>query len=142
MNVRRFEIGDYVIISKPVKTNQSFILNDLAELHEGRLGRIYKIKDILDMQCCSIRMDDRTLTAYADYEIRLATDEEIKEINISDLLPKDRGFEVVDDEFRKHPDVDIKLPKRGTSKSAGYDICTPVKIVVPLFGSFISTSGC
>ena len=34
---------------------------------------------------------------------------------------KIRGFEVVSDEFRKHKDVDIQLPTRGTKSSAGYD---------------------
>ena len=47
------------------------------------------------------------------------------------LENKIRGFEVISDEFRKHPDVDIKLPKRGSSKSAGYDICTLVDIIIP-----------
>lgn len=47
---------------------------------------------------------------------------------------RNRGFEVVEDKHRKHPDVDIKIPKRGTSHSAGYDICTPVKIVIPPYG--------
>lgn len=42
-----------------------------------------------------------------------------------------RGFEVVSDEFRKHPNVDIQIPQRGSSKSAGYDICTPIDVVVP-----------
>lgn len=32
-----------------------------------------------------------------------------------------RGFEVVEDKFRKHPDVEVKLPKRGTKKSMAYD---------------------
>lgn len=32
-----------------------------------------------------------------------------------------RGFEIVDDKFRKHPDVDVKLPIRGTSSSMAYD---------------------
>ena len=45
-----------------------------------------------------------------------------------------RGFKVVKDECRKHPDVEIKLPKRGTKHSAGYDICTPVDILIPSHG--------
>lgn len=45
-----------------------------------------------------------------------------------------RGFEVVEDKHRKHPDVEIVLPRRGTSRSAGYDICTPVDVVVPAGG--------
>ena len=45
-----------------------------------------------------------------------------------------RGFKVVKDEYRKHPEVEIKLPKRGTKNSAGYDICTPVDILIPAHG--------
>lgn len=48
-----------------------------------------------------------------------------------EIKEKARGFEIVSDEFRKHPNVDIQLPKRGSSKSAGYDICTPVDIIIP-----------
>lgn len=45
-----------------------------------------------------------------------------------------RGFEVIKESMRKHPEVDIKLPRRGTNKSAGYDICTPIKIIIPPYG--------
>ena len=45
-----------------------------------------------------------------------------------------RGFKVVKDECRKHLEVEIKLPKRGTKNSAGYDICTPVDILIPAHG--------
>lgn len=44
---------------------------------------------------------------------------------------KVRGFEIVDDDFRKHPNVEIQKPKRGTKGSSCYDIYTPVDIVVP-----------
>lgn len=39
-----------------------------------------------------------------------------------------RGFEIVNEEFRKHPNVDIQLPIRGDLRSAGYDIRTPIRI--------------
>ena len=32
-----------------------------------------------------------------------------------------RYFEVVSDAFRKNPNVEIKLPTRGSKNSAGYD---------------------
>ena len=32
-----------------------------------------------------------------------------------------RGFEIVDDEFRKYPKVEIQLPTRSDERSAGYD---------------------
>ena len=47
---------------------------------------------------------------------------------------KNRGFEVVDDRYRKHPNIDIQRPKRSTKDSAGYDICTPVEIRIPAGG--------
>lgn len=49
------------------------------------------------------------------------------------LKPK-RGFKIVKDEFRKHANVDIKSPQRGSKHSAGYDICTPIDIVIPPYG--------
>ena len=39
-----------------------------------------------------------------------------------------RGFEIVEDTFRKHPNVDIQLPKRGTSRAMAYDFFSPVEI--------------
>lgn len=40
-------------------------------------------------------------------------------------------FEIVRDEYRVFPQAEIKLPVRGTKFSAGYDICTPSKLVIP-----------
>ena len=108
----------------------SFELNQLAIEHEGKLGRIFKIKKILDMQVCSMKLEDETLTAYGQFEIRFAKANEIREINIKDVLPKNRGFEVVSDEFRKHPDVDIVLPRRGSSKAMAYDFYSPIDVII------------
>lgn len=44
-------------------------------------------------------------------------------------MKKIRGFEVVQDEFRKHPRT-IKLPTRATKTSAGYDFYSPVKVTI------------
>lgn len=41
-----------------------------------------------------------------------------------------RKFEVVRDEYRKHPNIDIKLPTRATAHSAGYDFYSPVDVVI------------
>ena len=41
-----------------------------------------------------------------------------------------RKFEVVKDEFRKNPTVEIKLPTRGSRNSAGYDFYSPVDAVI------------
>lgn len=45
-------------------------------------------------------------------------------------MTKQRGFEVIKDEMRVHKDVEIQLPVRGDSRSAGYDLRTPVEIVL------------
>ena len=42
-----------------------------------------------------------------------------------------RGFEIVRDEFRKHPGADIQLPKRNDKGSCGYDLRIPCKMVIP-----------
>ena len=47
------------------------------------------------------------------------------------LENKIRGFEVVPEEFRKHPDVDIQLPQRNDKRSAGYDLRVPCRMVIP-----------
>jgi len=36
-----------------------------------------------------------------------------------------KRFEVVADEYRKHPDVEIKLPKRATKNACAYDFHSP-----------------
>lgn len=41
-----------------------------------------------------------------------------------------RYFEVVKDEFRKNPDVEIQLPTRATEHSAGYDFYSPVTVTI------------
>ncbi len=41
-----------------------------------------------------------------------------------------RGFKVVKDEFRKHKGIDIRLPKRSTKNSAGYDIFLPCDLTL------------
>ena len=45
-------------------------------------------------------------------------------------MNKTRGFEVVKDGFRKFPDKEIKLPKRKTYYSAGYDFYSNETITI------------
>ena len=49
---------------------------------------------------------------------------------LGSLSQKVRGFEIVADDFRKHPDIEIKLPTRSDERSAGYDFYTPVDIIL------------
>lgn len=43
---------------------------------------------------------------------------------------KQRGFDVVEDKYRKNPTAIIQLPVRGTASSAGYDFYSPVSVVI------------
>lgn len=45
-------------------------------------------------------------------------------------IMKTRGFEIVDDQFRKNIDVAITIPTRGSKSSAGYDFYSPVSIEI------------
>lgn len=49
----------------------------------------------------------------------------------------DRGFEIVRDEFRKHPDKEIIIPTYATDESAGMDIRTPVQLIIPPFSRVV-----
>lgn len=42
---------------------------------------------------------------------------------------RQRGFEIVSEEHRKHP-VNILLPRRATRRSCGYDIYSPVSAII------------
>lgn len=39
-------------------------------------------------------------------------------------------FEIVSNQFRKHPNVEIELPQRNDNGSAGYDIKSPVDVEI------------
>lgn len=41
-----------------------------------------------------------------------------------------RYFEIVKEEFRKNPDVEIKFPTRATEHSAGYDFYSPISVTI------------
>lgn len=62
--------------------------------------------------------------------MELRIKEEVKNFEIKPI--KIRGFEIVDDKYRKHPDVDVKLPVRGTKKAMGYDVfCNETVTIQP-----------
>lgn len=46
------------------------------------------------------------------------------------MVENKRQFSIVNDEFRKHPNVEIQLPRRATEKSACYDFYSPCDYTV------------
>lgn len=66
------------------------------------------------------------ILANATYDFGCLLYEIIKNRNV-----KCRGFEVVSDEIRAYPNVDIQKPKRNDKGSCGYDLRVPCKMVIP-----------
>lgn len=42
-----------------------------------------------------------------------------------------RRFEMVNDEYRKNPDVEVKIPTRASKNSAGYDFYSTKEVSIP-----------
>lgn len=105
----------YYIDGKRVSQSY-FEVIDIIKKECGKLPRC-KACDFSDM-CTTIKGIPK------NKKIRVVRSEQVK----------NRGFEVVEDKYRKHPNIDIQIPKRSTKNSAGYDICTPVEIRIPAGG--------
>lgn len=43
---------------------------------------------------------------------------------------KIRGFEIVKKDMRRHPETEIQLPLRGTSKAMAYDFFSPIETTI------------
>ena len=71
-------------------------------------------------------LDDEDLEGFTHYTF----DDFIETFVNNPRVYKKRGFEVVDDKFRKYPDINIQLPVRGDRRSAGYDIRIPERVVI------------
>lgn len=136
----KFKIGDKVRIRKDLNeynfydiipdmlkyAGKESVISDKSFGDENHIG--YFLKGIpYTWHDDSLEPIGNTVTLYSDgNEVSTFSIKSIEEVPV-----RTRGFEIVSDEFRKHPNVDIQLPKRGTKKSAGYDICTPVDIIIP-----------
>lgn len=105
----------YYIDGKRVGQNYFEVIN-IIKKECGKLPRC-KACDFDDM-CTTIKGIPKKM------KLRVESGEQVK----------NRGFEIVKEEYRKHPNIDIQKPKRGTEDSAGYDICTPVEIRIPAGG--------
>ena len=115
-----YNVGDRVKIKNDLKFKE-YEITPTMQLDMGKIAKI-------------IKKDFDIFNQEYSYQLKIDGKESVfnwYEYMFEPLENKIRGFEVISDEFRKHPDVDIKLPKRGSSKSAGYDICTPVDIIIP-----------
>ena len=115
-----YSIGDKVRINQQLTFKSYDIVKSMQMCYN-------KIAEIIDKQYDSFNND-------FVYQLKIEGSESPYnwyEYMFEPLENKIRGFEVVPDEFRKHPDVDIQLPQRNDKRSAGYDLRVPCRMVIP-----------
>ena len=108
------------------------------------MGELLKKGYILNDGEMYIEADDEYFVTpmydYCNVEHKITISEEINQSftlggfhftpGMCEEVRKIRGFEVVSDEFRKHPNVEIQLPTRGSKISAGYDFYLPCDLIL------------
>lgn len=138
----KFKIGDKVRIREDLN---EYNFHDIIPEMLKYAGKEFEIIDIrynaIFGECYVL--NDVNYFWYGD-ALELVNESEIKILGVDyttstlkieeSVSQKVRGFEIVSDEFRKHPNVDIRIPTRATSESAGYDISTPIDIKIPPHG--------
>ena len=115
-----YNIGDKVRINQQLTFKSYDIVKSMQMCYN-------KIAEIIDKQYDSFNND-------FVYQLKIEGSESPYnwyEYMFEPLENKIRGFEVVPEEFRKHPDVDIQLPQRNDKRSAGYDLRVPRRMVIP-----------
>ena len=116
-----YNIGDKVRINQQLTFKSYDIVKSMQMCYN-------KIAEIIDKQYDSFNNDfvyqlkiEGIDSPFSWYEFMLEPLENKNKI---------RGFEVVPEEFRKHPYVDIQLPQRNDKRSAGYDLRVPCRMVI------------
>ena len=117
-----YNVGDKVRIRKDLNF-KGYEVTPTMKLDEGKIAEI-------------IKKDFDIFNEEYDYQLKIeGIDSPFNwyEFMLEPLENKNkiRGFEVVPDEFRKHPDVDIQSPQRNDKRSAGYDLRVPCRMVIP-----------
>ena len=117
-----YNVGNKVRIRKDLNF-KGYEVTPTMKLDEGKTAEIIKKDfDIFNEEYDYQLKIEGIDSAFNWYEFMLEPLENKNKI---------RGFEVVPDEFRKHPDVDIQSPQRNDKRSAGYDLRVPCRMVIP-----------
>lgn len=135
----KFKIGDKVRIKENL--NEYDFYDIIPEMLKYR-GKEFEIADLrYNTIFGELYMLNNVDYFWHEDALELVNESEIKILGVDyatntlkieeSVSQKVRGFEIVSDEFRKHPNVDIRIPTRATSESAGYDISTPIDIIIP-----------
>lgn len=135
----KFNIGDKVKIKEDLN---EYEFHDIIPEMLKYAGKEFEIIDIrynaIFGECYVL--NDINYFWYGD-ALELVNKSEIKILGVDyttstlkieeSVSQKVRGFEVVPDKYRKHPDAEIILPQRNDKRSAGYDLRIPCKMVIP-----------
>lgn len=135
----KFKIGDKVRIKENL--NEYDFYDVIPEMLKYR-GKEFEIADLrYNTIFGEFYMLNNVDYFWHEDALELVNESEIKILGVDyttntlkieeSVSQKVRGFEIVSDEFRKYIDVNIKIPRRSSSKSAGYDIYTPIDITIP-----------
>lgn len=119
-----FKVGQYVRVNPILKKEKQY---------EDEIGLIVEINSEYESCPYRIKFPNGDRRIMADIELSQLEDNTIVPyIEMDEIIDeiKIRGFEIVSDEFRKFPNEEIVEPQRGTSFSAGYDIRTPMKLII------------
>lgn len=138
----KFKIGDKVRIKENL--NEYDFYDIIPEMLKYR-GKEFEIADLrYNTIFGELYMLNNVNYFWHEDALELVNESEIKILGVDyatntlkieeSVSQKVRGFEIVSDEFRKHPNVDIRIPTRATTESAGYDISTPIDIKIPPHG--------
>ena len=114
-----YNVGDKVRIRRDLNF-KGYEVTPTMKLDEGKTAEIIKKDfDIFNQEYSYQLKIDGKESVFNWYEYMFEPHKKV------------RGFEVVPEEFRKHPDVDIQLPQRNDKRSAGYDLRVPCRMVIP-----------
>ena len=123
--MERFKEGQKVrVLTMEEILKQGYFLDGDGDIYVGEDDEFF-VKSMCDY--CNVKHE---ITASEDKKQQFTIEgfrftpgmcEEVEEV---------RGFEVVSDEFRKHPNAKIQLPTRGSKISAGYDFYLPCDLIL------------
>lgn len=135
----KFKIGDKVRIKENL--NEYDFYDIIPEMLKYR-GKEFEIADLrYNTIFGELYMLNNVDYFWHEDALELVNESEIKILGVDyttntlkiekSVSQRVRGFEIVSDEFRKHPNIDIRIPKRNDKGSAGYDLRVPCEVIIP-----------
>ena len=123
--MERFKEGQKVrVLTMEEILKEGYFLDGDGDIYVGEDDEFF-VKSMCDY--CNV---EHEITASEDKKQQFTIEGFHFTPGMCEEVEKVRGFEVVSDEFRKHPNVEIQLPTRGSKISAGYDFYLPCDLIL------------